>query len=306
MCGIAGFFYKSNGSAPVGCSIISMLQALQCRGPDSTGVALFRSGNGARSTVVPLVLRVKLGDNADAGPRVQVLRAFLDQFCGVRDLEVTGSLARFVLDDPHKLEALVSGVEALEGDFEVVSAGRMLEIVKQVGSPENLEQTYHVSQVSGSHAIGHTRLSTESKVDLSHSQPFWAHTVPDLAIVHNGHITNYHQLRRRFEQKGVRFYTENDSEIIGIYIARQLACGLSLEEILRAMLKDLDGSYSTVVATASELGFVKDPFALKPLLFTETPEVVAIANEEIAIRAAVSGDCEVREAQAKDVRVWRK
>jgi glutamine phosphoribosylpyrophosphate amidotransferase len=306
MCGIAGFFHKSHGSAPVGHSIISMLQALQCRGPDSTGVALFRSGNGGRSTVVPLVLRVKLEHGADLSARAEVLRLFLDRFGGVRDLEITGSLARFVLDNPHNLERLVSGVEALDGDFEVVSAGRMLEIVKQVGSPENLEKTYHVSQLSGSHAIGHTRLSTESKVDLSHSQPFWAHTVPDLAVVHNGHITNYHNLRRRLEQKGVRFYTENDSEIIGIYIAQQRARGFGLEEILRTMLKDLDGSYSTLVATASELGFVKDPFALKPLLFAETPAAVAVANEEIAIRATVSGDYEVREAQAKDVRVWRK
>jgi glutamine phosphoribosylpyrophosphate amidotransferase len=249
---------------------------------------------------------VKLEYGPDLDARAQALRTFLDSFGGVKDLEITGSLARFVLDDQGSLERLVSGVEALEGDFEVVSAGRALEIVKQVGSPENLEQTYHVSQLSGSHAIGHTRLSTESKVDLSHSQPFWAHGVPDLAIVHNGHITNYHQLRRRLEQKGVRFYTENDSEIIGIYIARQLAHGLALEEILRSMLKNLDGSYSTVVATASEIGFVKDPFALKPLLFAETPAVVAIANEEIAIRAAVPGDYEVREAQAKDVRVWRK
>jgi glutamate synthase domain-containing protein 1 len=277
-----------------------MLQALQCRGPDSTGVALFRSSNGAGPSAVPLVLRVKLERGAE------VLKAYLDHFEGVRDLEVTGSLARFLLDGEHNLERLVAGVEALDGDFEVVSAGRRLEIVKQVGSPENLEKTYHVSRLLGSHVIGHTRLSTESKVDLSHSQPFWAHTVPDLAVVHNGHITNYHNLRRRFEQKGVRFYTENDSEIIGIYIAQQRARGLGLEAILRNMLKDLDGSYSTLVATASELGFVKDPFALKPLLFAETPAVVAVANEEIAIRAAVPGDYEVREAQAKDVRVWRR
>jgi glutamate synthase domain-containing protein 1 len=304
MCGIAGFFHKPDGPAAVGCSVMSMLQALQCRGPDSTGVALYRWGDGDRPAGV--TIRVKLGEGGELKAAAELLAAFLDRFGGTRDLEFTGALARFVLEDQSKLEALVFGIEGLAGDFEVVSAGRMLEIVKQVGSPENLEQTYHVSQASGSHAIGHTRLSTESKVDLSHSQPFWAHTVPDLAIVHNGHITNYHQLRRRLEQKGVRFYTENDSEIIGIYIARMLAQGLGLEESLRSMLKDLDGSYSTVAATATEFGFVKDPFALKPLLFAETPAVVAIANEEIAIRAAVPGDYEVREAQAKDVRVWRK
>ena len=103
--------------------------------------------------------------------------------------------------------------------------GHRLEIVKQTGSPDNLEKTYCVSRLKGTHGIGHTRLSTESRVDLSHSQPFWGHGYPDLAIVHNGHITNYHQLRRRYEQRGVRFYTENDSEIIAIYLAEQTCEG---------------------------------------------------------------------------------
>jgi glutamate synthase domain-containing protein 1 len=310
MCGIAGFFHKTDTRAPVGCGVMSMLSALECRGPDSTGVALFGSGatvsTGPVHAPASLILRVKLGEGTDLDGRAQTLRVFLERFGGARDLKITGSLARFVLEDGGNLDRLVAGIEALDEEFEVVSAGRMLEIVKQVGSPENLERTYRISQACGSHAIGHTRLSTESRVDLSHSQPFWAHAVPDLAVVHNGHITNYHQLRRRLEQKGVRFYTENDSEIIGIYIARQLERGLTLEQALRAMLDDLDGSYSTVVATASEFGFVKDPFALKPLLFAETPAAVAIANEEIAIRAAIPGDYDVREAQAKDVRVWRK
>ena len=141
-------------------------------------------------------------------------------------------------------------------------------------------------------------------MDLSHSQPFWGHGFPDLAIVHNGHITNYHQLRRRYQQHGVHFHTENDSEIISIYLAEQLNKGRTLEESLWNMLRDLDGSYSCLVATDSQLGFVKDPFALKPLVFTETDRFVAIATEEIAIRSALPGDYLVQEAPAKEVRVW--
>src|SRR5262249_19163412 len=158
------------------------------------------------------------------------------------------------------------------------SLGRSLEIVKQVGSPANLENTFSISSFHGSHGIAHTRLSTESVVDLSHSQPFWAHGRPDLAVVHNGHITNYHQLRRRYEQNGVRFYTENDSEIIGIYLGKRLDAGDGLEAALTRMLTDLDGSYSCLAATATEFGFVRDPFALKPLCFTETGDFVAIAT----------------------------
>jgi glutamine phosphoribosylpyrophosphate amidotransferase len=127
-----------------------------------------------------------------------------------------------------------------------------------------------------------------------------------LAIAHNGHITNYHQLRRRYEQRGVRFYTENDSEIIAIYLAGQLSAGRTLEQAFCSMQSDLDGSFSCVVATDSELGFVKDQFALKPLLYAETDAFVAIATEEIALRNALPGDYTVREAQAKESRIWRK
>ena len=175
-----------------------------------------------------------------------------------------------------------------------------------MGSPANLEKTYGVSQLKGTHGIGHTRLSTESKVDLSHSQPFGSHQLPDLAIVHNGHITNYHQLRRCYEQRKVRFYTENDSEVVAIYLADQINKAARLKEALEAMLRELDGSFSCLVATASQFGFVKDPFALKPLLWAETESFVALANEEIAIRSALPGAYEVREAQAREVRVWER
>ena len=217
-----------------------------------------------------------------------------------------GAYARFVVDGGTDLGDLIAAIEKLDPEIEVVSAGRQLQIVKQVGSPANLEKTYGISHASGTHGLGHTRLSTESRVDLSHSQPFWSHGRPDVAIVHNGHITNYHQLRRRYQQRGVRFYTENDSEVVAIYIGDQIGRGRSLEEALGAMLGELDGSYSCLAATATHIGFVKDPFALKPLLWARTDHFVAMANEEIAIRAALPGAYPVREAQAKEVRVWAR
>ncbi|PYV03697.1 MAG: hypothetical protein DMG26_09015 [Acidobacteria bacterium] len=118
--------------------------------------------------------------------------------------------------------------------------------------------------------------------------------------------SNYHKLRRLYQQRHVRFYTENDSEVVAIYLSDQLSKGRSLEESLHAMLRELDGSFSCLVATATEFGFVKDPFALKPLLWTETDGFVAVANEEIAIRSALPGGYQVREAEAKEVRVWER
>ena len=183
--------------------------------------------------------------------------------------------------------------------------GRRLEVVKQVGSPENLELTYGISSFVGTHGLGHTRMSTESRVDLSHSQPFWAHGLPDVAVVHNGHITNYHKLRRRYEQQGHRFYTENDSEIIGVYLAQQMSRGASFAAALRSSLRDFDGSFSYLAATADSLGFVKDPFAFKPLVVTETSSYVALATEEIALQTALGGDFPVWEPGVKQVQTWQ-
>jgi glutamate synthase domain-containing protein 1 len=199
---------------------------------------------------------------------------------------------------------LVEQVESVAEGLELVSAGSRLEIAKQVGSPENLERSYGIRSFRGTHGIGHTRLSTESRVDLSHSQPFWARGLPDLATVHNGHITNYHKLRRQYEQRGFRFYTENDSEIIGLYLRDQMTQELSFEEALRASLDDFDGSFCYLAATGDRLGYVKDSFALKPLNVAETERYVAIATEEIALRASLPGPFEALEPGVRQVHLW--
>ena len=301
MCGIVGFLAKDGGQIEVGQTILGMLRPLGFRGPDSAGVALFGAPDENR-----FIVRVKLGDDGDLESRARQIACQLESFGGASHFSATASYARFLVSGETDLKRLTESIESLNKDFEVVSIGRRLEIVKQTGSPDNLERTYCISRLKGTHGIGHTRLSTESRVDLSHSQPFWSHGFPDLAIVHNGHITNYHQLRRRYSQRGVRFYTENDSEVVAIYLAEQLEKSASLEDALNRMLRDLDGSYSCLVATERQLGFVKDTFALKPLVMTETADFVAVATEEIAIRSALPGRYAVREAQVREVRVWQK
>jgi glutamine phosphoribosylpyrophosphate amidotransferase len=168
--------------------------------------------------------------------------------------------------------------------------GFRLDLVKQVGSPSQLEAAYSISTWTGPVAIGHTRLSTESRIDLSHSQPFWVHGVSDLATVHNGHVTNYHQLRRRYEQQGVIFYTDNDSEVIGIYLRDRMNQGRSLPEALGDSVADLDGAFNYLVVSTAGLGVVRDRFGFKPLVLAETDEFVAVATEEIALRRAFPAD----------------
>jgi glutamate synthase domain-containing protein 1 len=299
MCGIVGFLDKRGGTErPIGRTLLAMLQALGCRGPDSAGVALFGPARGG------CVMHIKLPEHgqplASAAEILQVLR----DSGAIIGHHILGAYLRLEVDCSADMTALEDTLLARVPGSEVVSLGQRLQIVKQVGSPAQLEQTYAISKWTGSHGIGHTRLSTESRVDLSHSQPFWAHGVPDLATVHNGHVTNYHKLRRRYEQRGYRFFTENDSEVIGIYLRDRLAAGLSLDDALRSSLDDFDGSFCYLAASGDRLAFVKDRFGFKPLVVAETEDFVAIATEEVALRRALGDNFVAREPAPGVMQVW--
>ena len=297
MCGIVGFLDKTKSRTTVGKIVLQMLNALGARGPDSAGVALY-----GQKKDKGMVVQIKLGKQKEATFIVEQL----EEFGTISEVKIVAEYLRLVISLEVDIASFLKVVESLDQGIEVVSLGAQLEVVKQVGTPENLESTYNISSFTGTHGLGHTRLSTESRVDLSHSQPFWAYGYADLAIVHNGHITNYHTMRRLYEQRGIEFHTDNDSEIIGIYFADQLSKGMVLQEVLEASLTDFDGSFSYLVSTPDSIGFAKDPFAFKPLLFTETDDFVAIATEEIAIRSVFSGSYTVRESQSKEIHIWQK
>ena len=162
------------------------------------------------------------------------------------------------------MDQVERALDRIHGPTHVVCLGERLDVVKQVGSPSALEETYGISAWQGPIAIGRTRMSTESKIDLDHSQPFWAHGLADLALVHNGHITNYHKLRRHYEQKNIRFTTDNDSEVIGIYLRDRIDRGRTLIEAMSDSLSDLDGSFNYLVASPEagvpfEIGTASSP-----------------------------------------------
>ncbi len=297
MCGIVGFLDKTKSRTTVGKIVLQMLNALGARGPDSAGVALY-----GQKKDKGMVVQIKLGKQKEATFIVEQL----EEFGTISEVKIVAEYLRLVISLEVDTASFLKVVESLDPGIEVVSLGAQLEVVKQVGTPKNLESTYNISSFTGTHGLGHTRLSTESRVDLSHSQPFWAYGYADLAIVHNGHITNYHTMRRLYEQRGIEFHTDNDSEIIGIYFADQLSKGMVLQEVLEASLTDFDGSFSYLVSTPDSISFAKDPFAFKPLLFTETDDFVAIATEEIAIRSVFSGSYTVRESQSKEIHIWQK
>ena len=304
MCGIAGFLDKTGDNNLVGQNLLGMLEALGCRGPDSSGVAIW----GARED--DWLLRVKLAEAFCVGDEVQrsraqaVLRA-AESVAEIRDIEMTGNYARLSARGDFDTLELVAAIEDVDNEIEVISCGHALEIVKETGTPAQLEKAFQVSKMRGTHGIGHTRLSTESRIDLSHSQPFGTHGLPDVATVHNGHITNYHRLRRIYEQRGVHFYTENDSEIIGIYLRDRMAQGDSFEQALHASQHDFDGSYCYLAANENQFAYVKDGFGFKPLIVAESRAWVAIATEEIALQTLLKNVSSATvEPPARSLQIW--
>jgi len=303
MCGLAGILYREPDRAgPTGRRLTDLLGVLGSRGTDGTGVALYGTPqNGSR------VLRVYLGEDAPAAVEDGVIARVRVAGGAVVDAGRRGDVLRLVLDGDAAVESLARAAEGDVPGVSVFSAGRALEVVKDAGDAARLDALYAVSEASGSHGIGHTRLATESRVDVRHSHPFWARPFPDLAIVHNGQITNYHRLRRRYEAQGWHFGTDNDSEIIALFLGHEMASGATLEEAMRASMSALDGTFTYLVATADGIGFARDAFATKPLIVAETDGCVAFASEERALcRAFGDGPLETRQPAEKEVRVWRR
>ena len=301
MCGIVGYLNRSGSGAgaPIGSILLGMLKSLDCRGPDSAGVAIF-----GPTRTPNLKLRIKLNGASDLRDSADRARGIVSRRLPVLESAVVHEYLQLLVGPVEDAGSVLPRLERDLEDYELVSGGRQLEIVKQVGSPTHLDTGYGVSGLTGTHGIGHTRLSTESRVDLSHSQPFGVHGVADLATVHNGHITNYHKLRGRYEQMGVRFFTENDSEVIGVYLAHQMSLGRTFREALESSLDDFDGSFSYLAASGTELAYAKDRFGFKPLLVAESEDWVALATEEIALRSTLTGDFDALEPGVNQVRIW--
>jgi glutamate synthase domain-containing protein 1 len=300
MCGVAGFLYKDPGrTGPIGQTILRMLDVLGSRGVDGTGVALY----GAPREDA-LVMRVMLGGRGPAHAQVARIKDRLKRIATVHEAEVQHDYLRLVVRDSDDPSALADAVEHDDPGVEIFSIGCAMEVVKQVGPARVLRETYCLSTFQGTHGIGHTRLATESRVDISHCHPFWARPHADIAVVHNGQITNYRMLRRRMEMRGMHFCTDNDSEIIALYIAEQLASGATLQQALERSVDDLDGTFTYLISTAQGIGMARDFFATKPLVVAETDEWVAVASEEVALCETFGGPLRTYEPPAREVQVW--
>jgi methylamine---glutamate N-methyltransferase subunit A len=310
MCGIAGIIYRDGGGErQVGRDMTSMLQAMKHRGPDSTGYALYRPESEG------YVMHVKLAEanghqDFDLAERLRRQRADIENRMtasgaaissidsGTSDHAMT---VNFGFDGD--LKQLADYVEDVRGT-EVLSLGRSLEIIKDLGDAATVAADYKLDSFVGTHAIGHARMATESDVDIANAHPYWAYPFPDVAVVHNGQLTNYHQWRRRLERAGHRFQSECDSEIIAVYLAERMAQGDSLEDSMQRSLSELDGVFTYLCVTEDALGVAKDELGAKPLVLYESDDIVALASEEIAIRKVVDREIETYDPYEGAVMVW--
>lgn len=311
MCGIAGIIYR-DGMRPVGRDMTRMLQSMKHRGPDSTGFALYRPPQDG------WVMRVKLADANTPRDFEFAQRLVRDGREVQQRVRSAGARIRGTENGSHPyaltltfdydgdLKLLADRVEDVSRDAEVLSLGRSLEIVKDLGDAETVSGDYHLGAYEGSHAIGHVRMATESDVDISGAHPYWAYPFSDVAVVHNGQLTNYFEWRRRLERAGHRFQSECDSEVIAVYIAEKMAGGTSLEDAMRQSLDELDGVFTYICVTADALGVAKDALAAKPLVLYESDDLVAMASEEIAIRELVDHEIETYDPYESEVMVWTR
>jgi glutamate synthase domain-containing protein 1 len=311
MCGIAGIIYRDGAQPhPIGRDMTRMLQSMKHRGPDSTGYALYGPANSQ------VIMRYTLADandprDFDFADRLRRHQGEVQARLRTLGARVTAVEAeteyayRLTVEYDGELKALADYVEDVSG-CEVLSLGHSLEIVKDLGDAESVADQYDLGGFEGTHAIGHVRMATESDVDISGAHPYWAYPFSDVAVVHNGQLTNYFQWKRRLERSGHRFQSECDSEIIAVYLAEKMSGGASLEEAMRQSLEELDGVFTYICVTGDALGVAKDDMAAKPLVLYESDDVVALASEEIAIRAVIGREIETWDPYEGEVLVWQR
>ena len=298
MCGIVGLFAKSaEVEARLGVHLAAMLEQMSDRGPDSAGVAVYRDPAPYGSSKLTLF-------SADPGePWADVARALADAFGDTSEPRVRASHAVFVVQ-AEATEA-EEWVRTTRPDLRVMSAGDVIEIYKETGLPHEFVQQFDLAELTGTHALGHTRMATESRVTTAGSHPF--STGFDLCLVHNGSLSNHNRLRASLRREGIEFQTENDTEVAAGYLAWRMREGASLEDALEGCLEDLDGFYTFAVGTADGFAVLRDPIACKPAVLAQTDDWVAMGSEWRAISVLPgAADAETWEPEPGVVYVWEK
>jgi len=310
MCGIAGLIHRGR-SGDVGREMTAMLQAMKHRGPDSTGFALYGNADAAR-----FIMRFKVAEQEDLAKGFHIHQEMRERKALVdarlaelgatveHEDQATEYAHRYVFGFDGDLKHLVDYLEDIDA-VEILSIGHALELIKDLGDAGRVSNQYGLGGFTGTHGIGHTRMATESDVDIRSAHPYWAYPFNDVAVVHNGQLTNYWTYRRAMERRGHRFMSDCDSELIAVYIADRIERGDDLEAAMKRSIGELDGVFTYLVATSDSLGMAKDVMAAKPMVLYESPEFIGLASEEVAIRSVFPHEIDTFDPYEGEVRVWQ-
>lgn len=274
MCGIVGLFFKDKSLEPkLGAMLTDMLVTMTDRGPDSAGIAIFGTDSDSKTK-----LTIQSDNPAS-------------DFVGLDELltELTSTNIEMRIKDTHAVLEIPddragdvrAALSEQRPSVRVMSSGDVIEIYKEVGLPRDVATRFDVTSMSGSHGIGHTRMATESAITTMGAHPF--STGSDQCLVHNGSLSNHNSLRRKLVREGMKFETENDTEVGAAYLTYKMQNGSDLGEALESSLDDLDGFFTFVVGTKDGFGVVRDPIACKPAVMAETDQYVAFGSEYRAL-----------------------
>jgi methylamine---glutamate N-methyltransferase subunit A len=298
VCGIVGLFAKTPEiEQQLGRHLAAMLVQMDDRGPDSAGVAVYRDAVSTGSSKLTLHAVDPLHDWSG-------LAADLGRALGTATVTSVRSSHAVLVVEADAADA-EGWVRENRPELQVMSAGSVIEIYKEVGRPREFASRFALEDFRGSHGLGHTRMATESRVTTEGSHPF--STGYDLCLVHNGSLSNHNRLRRELRRAGIRFQTENDTEVAAGYLAWRLREGASLERALEGCLDDLDGFYTFLVGTADGFAVLRDPIACKPAVLAETDDWVAMGSEWRAIAVLPgAGDARMWEPEPAVVYAWER
>lgn len=306
MCGIVGLHLRDPELHPqLGRLLTTMLGQVAERGPDSAGVAVYGdrrrcpAGHAAVSVLLPA------DDQPSAQARADLDTAVRAALPGKPQTLVTAAGATTVLAAPVGLDTLVDAVRRSAPDALVVGAGRDLTVYKDIGRPRDLAETYDLANAQGWQGLAHTRMATESAVVPAGCHPF--SVGPDQCLVHNGSFANHATIRRELIAEGVRFDSENDSEVGARFVAARLAEGDDLDKALRLLCERFDGFYTLLVTSDDGFAVVRDAIACKPAIIAETAAWVAMASEFRALADLPGIDAaRIYEPEPERVYAWHR
>jgi glutamate synthase domain-containing protein 1 len=124
-------------------------------------------------------------------------------------------------------------------------------------------------------------MATESAVTPSGAHPYAVG--PEQCLVHNGSFANHATIRRELQAAGVRFDSENDTEVGARFVASKLAEGRDVETALKELCATFDGFYTLLVSNRDSFAVVRDAIACKPAVIAETADWVAMGSEYRAL-----------------------